>query len=197
MKLLFFNILSKIYNISFKNRKNEFIYLILLSCIINKLVSFIKPETISLFIFLFICSALLSITTIRASNNTIYNVFTKHLSMNIKDKYKYHSLDYYDDRKEIAELFKEEFKEGLIYLGLNPFCKIIKLTTHKWIYDEIICDNSIKSTYDVTVKKIGKTKIPQEVLLLNSNQSFIKNNERLNNTAFQEREQYKIVLKRK
>lgn len=197
MKLLMFNILSKIYNSAFKKRTNEFVYLITLSAIINKCVSLTGADTMPLFIFLIVCSAILAITTVRPSNNTVYSILTKHLSMNINDSSQYHALDYYEDRKEIAELFKEEFIRGLVYLHINPFCKTIKLTTHKWVYDEIICSKDVQIMYNVTVKQSGKTKIPQEVLLLNSNKSFGKNKERLNNTAFQEREQYKIILKRK
>jgi len=197
MKLLIFNILSKIYNGAFKKRLNELAYLIMLSAIINKVISLFGEETTSLFIFLIVCSVILVITTVRASNNTVYSILTKHLSMNIKDGSQYHVLDYYDDRKEIAELFKEEFIQGLVHLSLNPFCKTIKLTTHKWIYDEIICSKDVQVMYNVTAKPYGKCKIPQEVLLLNSNKSFLRNQERLNKSVFQERKQYKVILKRK
>lgn len=197
MKLMMFNILSKIYNSAFKKRTNELVYLIVLSAIINKVVSLLGVDTMPLFIFLIGCSVVLALTTIRSSNNTIYSVITKHLSMNINDSSQYHSLDYYENREEVAELFKEEFIQGLISLSVTPFCGKIKLTTHKWVYDNVICNDKVQRLYEVDMKPFGKCKIPQEVLLLNSSKSFGKNQERLNKSAFQEREQYKIVLKRR
>lgn len=197
MKLLVSNILSKIYNGAFKRRINEFVYLLVLSSIVIKILKVFSINTRSLFLFLVSVSGVLCITTIRASNNTIYSIITKHISMNIKDSSQYHELDYYDDRNEIAQIFKEEFIEGLICLSITPFCKKIRLTTHKWIYDEVICNDKIQKIYEVEVKQSGNCKIPQEVLLLNSNKSFIKNQKRLNKTVFQERIQYKITLKRK
>lgn len=197
MRLYISFILSRIYNSAFRNRKNEFFYLFILSAILVKIMSFINDETLQLSIFLIIFSVILSITTIRGSNNVIYSMITKHISMNLLDKHLYHSLDYYTEREEVAELFKEEFITGLENLSKKPFCKKIKMTTHRWVFDNIVNTERIKKIYTIKYKSNTTCKIPQEVLLLCSYKSIKDNIERLNKSAFQDRDKYEIILIRK
>jgi len=116
--------------------------------------------------------------------------------MNLLDSSEYHSLDYYTQRKDIANLFKEEFISGLEKLASLPFCKKIKMTTHKWVFDKVICDERILRLYTVEAIPYKTCKIPQEVLLLCPYHTIKHNSENLEKSAFQEREQYKIILKK-
>lgn len=197
MKLNLSFFLSRLYNFSFKKKINEFVYLFIISAIMTRIVSLINPDTYHLTVFLILISGILSLTTIRGSNNVIYSIILKYLSMNILDSSEYHSLDYYTQREKISDIFKEEFIQGLEALALMPFCGKIKMTTHKWVFDKILCDERITKLYIVEAIPYKTCKIPQEVLLLCPYKSIKQNFEKLNKSAFQNREQYKIILKRK
>jgi len=198
MLLKFRRIRCKITNLAFKNRINEFIYLMVLSLIITKALSvFVKIDSLSLYVYLIALSAVLSITSVRPSNCVVFSVLTRDLGMSIKDLSKYHSYDYYEDREAISELFKKECIEGITNLSKKPYAKKMRATTHKWVYENILCIEEVLKIYEVKGVPCGKIKVPQEVLTLNSNESFVRYKDRLKKSAYQERDKYKVTLERR
>lgn len=198
MLLKFRRLRCKITNFAFKNRINEFIYLIILSLIITQILSaFVKIDSISLYVYLIVLSGILAVTSIRPSNCVVFSALTKDLGMSIKDLSKYHSYDYYEDREAISELFKKECIDGIITLSKKSYAKKMKATTHKWVYENILCDEQVLKLYEVKGIPCGKIKVPQEVLTLNSDESFIKYKDRLRKSAYQKREKYRVTLERR
>lgn len=188
----------KIANLAFKNRINEFIYLISLSLLITKILSyFVRFDSVALYLYLIGLSAVLSITSVRPSNCVVFSALTKDLGMSIKDLSKYHSYDYYEDREAISELFKKECIDGIVKLSEKSYAKKMKATTHKWVYENILCDEEVLKLYEVKGIPCGEIKVPQEVLTLNSDESFTKYKNRLKKSAYQKREKYKVTLERR
>lgn len=189
-------LMANIYNTSFKTRFYEFIYLTILGLIISIPLSLITNDFWAMSIFLMVISIILSLTTIRLSNAVIYSKITKHISMNVLDFNEYHSKKYLENKKEIAQIFSDEFIEGIIRAyDLN--CKKIRMTTHEWVYKNVLLDERVLSRYSIEIKEKGMCKIPFEVLLLANKSYVLSNSEIMLKEAYRERKQYYIVLKKK
>lgn len=151
----------------------------------------------SVYLYLIILSAVLSITSVRPSNCIIFSILTRDLGMSIKDLSNYYSYDYYKDREAISELFKKECIEGIINLSKKCYARSMKATTHKWVYENILCNEAVLELYEVKGIPCGKIRVPQEVLTINSDESFCKYKDRLKKSAYQKRDKYKVTLKKR
>lgn len=185
-------------NIAFKNRLFEFGYLIILSSILTTIMALVSSiDVVFLYKFLIVLSLILAVTSIRQSNCLVFSILTKDLGMSIKDLSKYHSYDYYTERIQISELFKKECIEGILNISNKKYAKKIKITTHRWVYENILLDNKVLNLYEVKAIKKGKIIVAQEVLTLNSNDCFKKYKSKLKKSAYQKRDKYKIILIKK
>lgn len=185
---------SRISIVSFKTRLNEFIYLAILSSILTVIISFFKSDTFSLYIFLLSLSAVLSLTTIRMSNCMVYSLITGDLGMSVNDPMPFHTLDYKNDKDTISRIFKDDCIQGILKLSTKPYGRKIKITTHKWMYENVLCNNEVLNLFDIRVKKCGMFRIPKEVLFLVSDNSFNNYRDYISKSVFLKREKYKIIL---
>lgn len=187
---------AKFINLSFQNRLNQTIYMIFLSALISVCL---LPTTNSFFdfwIFLSIVSSILSLTTIRLSNNSIYSPLTKHLSMNIDLVEAYHNLDYLEQKSQISALYQEEFITAMENAHKKGY-KTIKMSSHSWVLVKVALHERVTTCYDIVFKETGSTRIPLEVLLLTSKKSRKSTPKAIWREAFKARKQVKVVFKLK
>lgn len=187
---------AKFINLSFKNRLNQTIYMILLSALISVCLLPTTNSYLDFWIFLSIVSSVLSLTTIRLSNNSIYSPLTKHLSMNIDHVEAYHNLDYLEQKSQISSLYQEEFITAMENAHKKGY-KTIKMSSHSWVLVKVALHVRVTTCYDVVFKETGLTKIPLEVLLLTSKKSRKSNPKAIWREAFKSRKQVKVVFKLK
>jgi len=145
--------------------------LILGHLILYILLADIDKPSIGLIIFLLVLSIVLSIVTslsiVRVSNNMAYSRLSKEAYMNIKDLFRYRSLDYIAQREPtVSDLVEKEFVEGIqevadIYPG-----RPIRLKTHRWIVDNVINSPEVLKLYKVDCKIIGRRVTAHNMLLL-------------------------------
>lgn len=183
-------------NTAFQNRLHQSIYMMTLSAILSVCLLPITKGFIDFWLFLSVISLCLSLTTVRLSNNSMYSPITKHLSMNIGNYTVYHQWNYIKQKREIAELYQEEFIQAIEKAYEKGF-HTIKMTTHVWVLYKVLLHERVLSRYDVVYKITGTTKIPLEVLLLSSKTTMKNEIELICQEAVKERKQVKILLKRK
>ncbi|MFF2532474.1 hypothetical protein ACFVS2_26765 [Brevibacillus sp. NPDC058079] len=196
MSLKQYLFIAKLYNGLFHNRMTIFLYLSSLGFVFSLITYPLTHDLWSFFLYILVISAILTITTIRLSNNSIYSRLTKHLSMNIADFQDYHSKNYLNDRMEVAELFQEEFITA-IETAHRKRCKTIRMTTHAWVYRHVMLHPRVQARYHVEAEEYGECKIPLEVLLLIAPIVIQKNPLKTFEIATKKRKQYKILLKAK
>lgn len=180
-------LLAIFYNYFFNNSIYEFFYLSILSLLFVGSISLFKNFfDIKFLLYLLFISFILSITTKRLSSVLIYSKITKHLSMNLKkiNEYKNYNYDNKDEKNIIAEDFKNNFIKGILYAG-NKRYKKIKLSTHKWVVENVINDDKISNLYNIKIINKNKTSIILEVLLLATGKTNIKE---------AKRKGYKVIL---
>lgn len=137
-----------------------------------------------------------SVTTVRLSNNSIYNRLNKYLIMNVKDFRSYYQLDYVEQKREVALLYQEEFIQA-IQEAHRLGAKKIKMNTHAWVMHKVLSDVRVTSLYHVQHKEKGVAKIPFESLLLVSPTLALAGQVDVEQEAFKKRKRYAVVMKRK
>lgn len=176
--------LAKFYNYFVNNRLFMFINFNILFAIIAVLI-----KDLSLILFIQPLIILIVFTTYRLSNVGVYSSVFHILSMNLKDvnMFKYYDYDNEKDREIISNIFKEEFILFLKNAYIKNF-KTIKMTTHKWVVNNVVLDEEIQNLYEIEVKEIGKCKSTLEVLLLAG---------KYTPRAYYSRIKYKVILRKK
>lgn len=180
-------IIAILYNYLFNNKFYEFLYLVAISTLFFSIISLINNSfDLTFLAYLHFISLILSITTNRLSDVVIYSTITKHLSMNLKNikEYEHYNYDDCNEKEIIAKDFRDKFIDGIIYAG-NKKYKKIRLSTHKWVINNVLNDDRIKKYYNIEIKESGTTNIVLEMLLLaNGNTKIIK----------AKRKGYKVIL---
>ena len=176
--------LARFYNYFVNNRISLFCNLNAISLIISLLT-----KDFYLILFLEPLIILLTLTTYRLSDIGVYSSLLKCLSMNLKDINMFTMYDYDNPEEKaiIRNIFKNEFILFLQNAHKKNF-KVIKMTTHKWVVENIILSNEITSIYEPSIVECGKCKSTLEVLLLAG---------KYTSSAYINRTQYKVTLKRR
>lgn len=107
------------------------------------------------FVFMFI---LIKIIAPRVSNNTIYERTNGSLHMDILFFWRYWRIDYFEENDKIRELLKQEFIQGLKKIARKAKGKKIKVSTHKWVYDNVMCSPEVQKLYRVDIVCLGDGK---------------------------------------
>lgn len=188
--------IAKAINMALHNRYSLTFYMVGLSALLAFVSIPLSDDFIRFWLVLSLAGSLLSLTTVRLSNNSIYNPIMKFLSMNIGKFEGYHTLHYVEQKKEVADLYQEEFIEAIENAHRRGY-KTIKMTTHNWVWHKVLLNERVTSKYDVIGKEKGTSRIPLEVLLLTSDNVAKHDKERVWNEAMKQRKQFKVVLKRK
>lgn len=180
--------LAKTYNKAFKNKINVFVYLSILSVIFTLILYPITKEFLEFLIYLLVIAFILAITTVRLSPVVVYSKITKHLSMNLKDLNYGHNFDYdiEEDRYELSLLFRKDFINGIKYAHKKGY-RTIRMTTHKWVIENIVKDEEINKLYEIKITENGECDTKLETLLLAGKDTKRKNFKK---------KSYKVLLKR-
>lgn len=176
--------IAKSYNYFINSRISIFINFNILSIIIALLA-----QDFYLILFMEPLIVLLSLTTYRLSRIAVYSSTLKFLSMNLDDINMFSEYDYdsAEGKQIISDIFKDEFILFLENAHKKNFKKI-KMTTHKWVVNNVVLDDRVTSLYNVEVAKCGKCYIILEVLLLAG---------KYTPSAYIERDKYKVILTKK
>ncbi|MDF2879456.1 MAG: hypothetical protein K0R54_13 [Clostridiaceae bacterium] len=194
-KILICAILSRVINESFKTIGNIIIFLTILSLIIYKILSYSNIELNGIWTFFISLIIILSFSTIRVSNNFIFSHITKHVSMIIKDTDRYRNYDYFKENKEISELLKNEFIDGLV--NLSHHSRIVRFSTHGWFIKNVLTNSIISEIYDISIKENRTTKIFLEIFALIKLEDIKNLTDEQLDIIFRKRKAYKVVLKKK
>lgn len=181
--------IAKLYNKAFNNKLSVFLYLLILSTIFSAILFPITKDFFGFLLNLVVIAIILAVTTVRLSKVVVYSKITKHLSMNLL------SLDYgtdfnYDKKEErdsLGEIFKEDFIQGIEYAHKKGY-KTIKMTTHKWVVENIVKNNRVQNLYHISIEEHGECDTKLETILLAG-----KDTERKNF----KKKCYKVILKRR
>jgi len=130
----------------------------------------------------------------RVSNNVIYFKPTRNATMNIRDLSRYRRLDYFNQKKEVADLIKKEFIEGAQTMVATLKGRPIHIQTHEWIVENVINSPEVKKLYKIDCKICGKAVTAHNILLL-VNWSYIRRHEaEFMKYVLDPRDCYKITL---
>lgn len=188
--------IAHIINRCVRTQTNMLLSMTYLSTVIAVFFLSEQANLYALWISLVIFSLTFSATTVRLSNNSIYNRLNNYLIMNVKDFSPYYQLDYVNQKKEVAILYQEEFI-GAIEEAHRLGVKKIKMNTHAWVMYKVLLDKRVTSLYDVQHKEKGTKKIPFESLLLVSPDVAVAEADDVSQEAFKERKHFKVVLMRR
>lgn len=191
-----YEIIAKLYNRLFHDRIAIFFYLCLLGFLLSLVVYPLTDDLWGFFLYISIVAGILTLTTVRLSNNSVYSRLTKHLSMNIRSFEGYHRFNYIEDRASIAKLYQEEFIVAIESAHRKRY-KTIKMTTHAWVYEQVILHPRIQSIYSPKAKESGSCKAPLEIVLLVTPSVIRSEPSKIYELATRSRKQYKIILKLK
>lgn len=176
--------LARFYNYFVNSRISLFFNLNIISLVISSLT-----KDFYLILFLEPLILLLTLTTYRLSDVGVYSSLLKCLSMNLKDVSMFNAYDYDnpEEKSIISGIFRDEFILFLQNAHKKNF-NVIKMTTHKWVVENIILSNDIASIYESNIVECGKCKSTLEVLLLAG---------KYTPSAYIDRQRYKVILKRR
>lgn len=178
---------AKLYNRALNNKINVFIYLSILSCMFTVLLYPITKDIFEFLRYLLVVTFILAITTVRLSCVAVYSKLTKHLSMNLEDLNYGHNFDYdkKEDRYELSLLFKRDFINAVEYAHQKGY-KTIRMTTHKWVVENVVKDEKVTKLYDIKITEKGECDTKLETLLLAGKDTKRKNFKK---------KSYKVLLK--
>lgn len=180
-------LLAKIYNRAFNSKLNIFIYLLILSTIFSAILSPITKDFFGFLLNLIVIDIILALTTVRLSNVVVYSKITKHLSMNLLSLSYGNNFNYdnKEEREALSEVFKEDFIQGIEYAHKKGY-KTIRMTTHKWVVENIVKNNRVKNLYYINIEDHGECNTKLETILLAGKDTARKNFKK---------KCYKVVLK--
>lgn len=162
---------TKIFDEVMRTEMSRYIYCIILFNIFY----FLIPSLSSLKLLVFLIptmSLLFAFSFKRTSENFILNKATGTLNMNLMYPKSYRKYHYINQKEDIANKLKEEFIKGIFIAAENK--KKLKMQTHKWMIENVIEDERIKSQFIITViEKENPVFIMSEILVL-VNRSIIR-----------------------
>lgn len=185
-------LISRIINWGFKSVLNRFISLFTIG---SSLCLLFSQNIGADLIGIFFISLILSLSVVRVSDNFILSLFTGHLSMSLLNPYDYRRYSYFNSKKEISEILKENFIVGIV--NASRYRKTLRFSTHGWFLKNIVLTDEVTTLFEINEKDIGKTRIIFEVLSLLSLKEAFGNVENTFQVSIKKRRGYSIVLNKK
>lgn len=185
-KMLLF--LSTCFNYFLRGKKETYISSNIL-IIPFYIIQYYSSTIVEFILFVFLMQLIIipiSLTNVRLSKVIVYSKLFKIVSMSLLDINMYKNLDYDEikDKEIISQDFKNEFIQGLIKCKY----KNIKMTTHKWVIENIIKSEAITNIYDIELVQKKKEYLIFDILILSR---------KYTKSAYVKRQIYKVKLKKK